>query len=89
MNDFGMVATGVTIDDENVMEMASLCQIQKWVDVDCIIQNDSGSDRNKLLTLQCVGRVKLQNILQQYPHVRSEFTLVVEEIDNVDLCSPK
>ena len=89
-NDHGMIATGVTIGEEDdLVEMASLCHIQKCTDADWILQNDGvvedeRNEGNMLITLQCVGRVKLQKIISQYPHLRFEVSRV-EENTNVDV----
>ena len=81
---FGVLATGLSMKDDNtLMEMASLCQIKDCSDADSLLQENRDDDMTKesniLLTLECVGRVKLQNIIQDYPHLEFEFSLLEED----------
>jgi hypothetical protein len=89
-NDFGVLAIGVSMADDKLMEMASLCQIKDGSDADSLFQengDDMTGESNILLTLECVGRVKLKKIIHDRPHLEFEFSLVQErKCEDLEKC---
>jgi hypothetical protein len=79
---FGVLGVGHFVDEDDLMEIASLCEIRKCdAEDELLLQNDQDrgeSSINLLVTVECVGRVKLQRLVQQYPYTKFDFSLVEE-----------
>jgi len=76
---FGILAVGIFVGqdedgDDSLAQMASLCEIQNCQDI---------PDKGLLVTLQCVGRVKLECQLRNVPHLRYSCSIVYEETGDV------
>ncbi len=73
--DNGIVAVGVISDSEegeDLVEMASMCEIQNYYD--------------RLVTVQCVGRIKLKSCSQMNPYWRFYFSLYEEDQTYLEEC---
>ena len=68
-DDHGIVALGVMGDEseEDLLEMASICEIKEY-------------DENDLdVTVECIGRIKLETFTQIHPYWRFTFSLFEED----------
>ena len=77
-DDHGIVAVGVTgvvrEEDDDLMEIASMCEIKKY------------EDTGRQLTLECIGRVKLHDFAQFLPYWKFHFSVFEEKQDNLEEC---
>jgi hypothetical protein len=79
-NHFGILAVGIYVGqdedgDDSLAQMASLCEIQNCQNVPYKV--------GLLVTLQCVGRVKLGSHLQVVPHFKYRCSIAHEKTGDV------
>mmetsp|Transcript_1929 Transcript_1929/g.2283 ORF Transcript_1929/g.2283 Transcript_1929/m.2283 type:complete len:285 (+) Transcript_1929:84-938(+) len=82
-DNFGVLATGLCIGEEDLMEMASLCEIREFN-----VKEDgaTGTRNGYFVNIECVGRVKLNALDLHHPYPRFHFSLVKEEEENLEDC---
>jgi ATP-dependent Lon protease len=75
-DDHGIVALGVMGEEseEDLLEMASICEIKEY-------------DENDLdVTVECIGRIKLETFTQIHPYWRFTFSLFEEDSSRLKEC---
>jgi hypothetical protein len=76
--DGGVIAVGFTgevrEDDDDLLEVASLCEIKKY------------AHEGRMLTLECVGRIKLESFAQFLPCWKFYFSVFEDEHDHIEKC---
>ncbi len=82
-DNFGVLAAGLCIGEEDLMEMASLCEIREFN-----VKEDgaTGTRNGYFVNIECVGRVKLNALDLHHPYPRFHFSLVEEEEENLEEC---